>query len=180
MRKPLGRWYINGDDIVEYYGLYPKRGTFDNLLKGAEMKDYLTEDIREEHGENVSIYKPRLNARDVDLTFYLITDDLSEFWAKLERVKISLGNLGLFELRLASHNRNFQLYYKGMDSNSHKTLDYNGHSVNEIRLSFREPNPRNVVLEDILCTEDGRELTTEQTPNDTFLATLNVYDNISI
>lgn len=171
----LKRWYINGEDIVERYGLYPKRGTFDNLLKGADMKEYLTESIRERHGEEVSIYAPRLEARDVDLTFYLITDGLTEFWEKLERVKLDLGRLGLFELRLATHNRNFQLYYKGMDSATRKTADYMGHCVNEVRLSFREPNPQNVAREAALCTEGGEDIETEQTVGGILLASVNVY-----
>lgn len=181
MEKPLGRWYINGNDIVKIWQLYPKRGTFDALLKRPQLKEYLTEDIREEHGESVDFYKPRFEARDVDLTFYLITEYREELWEKLERISIEFGQMGLIEFRLESHNRNFQLYYKGMDSNTRKTLSYDGHCVCEVRLSFREPNPRNVFFEDSLIAEDMQPIITEQKPDEnTLIATLSRGDDYEL
>lgn len=181
MEKPFGRWHINGNDIVRTWQLYPKRGTFDDLLKRPQMKGYLTEDIRENHGESVDLYKPRFEARDVDMTFYLITEFQEDLWIKLERISIEFGQMGLMEFRLVTHNRNFYLYYKGMDSNTRKTGSYDGHCVCEVKLSFREPNPRNVLYEDSLLTEGNQPIITEQNPaGNTLIATLSLGDDYEL
>lgn len=159
----MALWTINGADISMLFGVYLKKGSYNELLKYPTMKDDIEEDVREEDGVRLLKYVPRAKARDVSLSFYIEAADLPEFWCKYDLFRRFLYGSGVFPFRLAAHNRCHMLAFKGGESYTETTMltGRGGRKFGEVKLTFREPNPMNVTAEVGLQMEDGAQAHSE-------------------
>lgn len=152
----MNRWIINDIDITKEFGVFLKKGSYANLIKYSDSKDYLTEEVRDIDGENVFLRNTRLKSRDVDLYFYMNANDPEDFFRKRDMFISFLRN-GILRFRIVKHNRTHLLYYKSCKSfkgltSFKKTIWF------ELSITFREPNPSKILKEDILQTEQGIDL----------------------
>ena len=148
-------WTINGIDISEQFGIYIKKGSYDALLDLGQMKDYLSEDFREDNGERVCFDMPRKQARNVVIEFYLVSDTEEEFWRRYDDFgKFIAGDV--LDLHLVLHDRTHRLLFVGSNGYHRLTRSWRGKMVHQLSLTFREPNPAFVFTQDnLLALEDG-------------------------
>ena len=170
----MGRWLMNGVDISDTYGVYLKKGAYDALMNYPSMKEYMTEDVREENGERILFSMPRTGAMDVTIPVYLVADSRSEWFTRYEGFLRFLVNAGIMTLHLNMHNRNYRMIYQSCEVL--KSLRrQQGRMYSEIDLVFRIPDTHNVTYDDVLLSEGGTEILTEGGDNITI--SINVFND---
>lgn len=102
-----GQTAINEIDIAERFGAYLKEGELKNLLAYAPMKTPKSNDWYEEDGLEVDLSKPRLNSRELSLTFILKdkskADSFLSFLIEAKRgFKLMFAETFVWNLRLIS------------------------------------------------------------------------------
>lgn len=147
-------WKINNTDITATFGAYLKRGSYDSLMLYPTMKEYVTEDIREEHGERVSVQMKKVKARDVTLAFYIVAQK-EDFNRKYEAFLFFLMQAGTFSFELTKQNRTFRLRYNGGVTRRELRMRGDGTYYCEVSVSFRQDNPFDVTEGNFLLHEDG-------------------------
>lgn len=160
-----GKWEINGTDIA-MWGLALKRGSYDSLLAYPAVKEYLTEDIRENNGEDVIVAMPRVRARSVLLTFVLYGEHY-QMWDRYESFLARLMMFGTFTFTCVEHNRNYRLRFESGESRREIMMKGTGKQMLEITLRFKQDNPLDVTQSFELKTEGSNSvnITTESGEN---------------
>lgn len=125
---------INGYDAYEMWGVVLEQGSYEKLLSGETMKPYTENTSRSIDGKLVSIKNPRLDERNVILTFNFTEQEVS----LLTRMKSFLGVLksGLIELNVPELNSTYRLIYKSSNNVVQAQL-----KIAKINVVFNEPNP---------------------------------------
>lgn len=95
-----GTW--NWSDAYEKYGLTLCGNSLDQLCMPAGMKSYVTNESRLEDGKHIVIGNPKLDSRDVTLTFTIQGSDKAQFYERIDAFtqrlqagKVSLSVAGL-------------------------------------------------------------------------------------
>lgn len=155
-------WSINNTNISEAFGVFLQKGAYQSLVSYPSVKQYLTEEIRDDDGENVLVENTRRQARNVSLPCIIIADNQTDFWGKYDAFVQFLLNEGVFDFKLEAHNRIYRFYYvECSDFRNLKPLKGGSKKYSEFTLTLREPNPRNVRRTDSLQAENGEFVTTE-------------------
>lgn len=71
-----GLWYINGIDIYTHYGMSIEKGAYGQLLSFPSFKAPLVEDWHESDGVDVDLENPKLQNKQVKITFISTTPGL--------------------------------------------------------------------------------------------------------
>ncbi len=135
-----GKVYINGSNIYTTWKMFLEDGAFNNLMLPAPMKDYIENNSRLAHGEEILDTAVKIDKRDIKIVFCFNTTEsniyalYSSFVNTLQSGKISLyvEDLGI----------TFYLYYR-------KSTDFN--SINgfaKLAVTFTEPNPTNRLIDE--------------------------------
>lgn len=153
----MKRWTINDVDITDEFGLLVKKGSYSNLLKYSDAKEYLTENVRDEDGERAFLAYPHIEARDVELTFFVMAQGDEDFFVKRDNFLRFMLREGRLQFRMERHNRSHLLYYKSCKS--YKSLSGSLSPTKEVwyefSITFREPNPNTILKRDVLELEAG-------------------------
>jgi hypothetical protein len=76
-----GRWFIDGKDVWNNYGLIVESGS-DGFLEYPAAKQGISHDWPDQHGVDVDLSKRFLQSRDISLRCGIIAVDANDFWAK--------------------------------------------------------------------------------------------------
>lgn len=133
----MGKLIINKKDALKTWGVKMYDNFIDNLNAMASMKDYVTNTNRLKDGVQYCKTIPKLDERDVTLTFTLEGKNHDDF---LEKKNAFLAELYLSDLEIEvpddSDNVYFLKYVNGVSY---------GQNVNrtfaKIGVKFKEPNP---------------------------------------
>lgn len=163
---------INEVDIYERFNVLLKKGSYDNLIIGTELKEFFITDSRERHGSDVYFFKPRKKEREVEITFYIGASSYEEYFPNMERF-ISFLQSSPINLYIKKHNRQFYLIYKSCNSVNRMNFFTNGNGMKfmEFTISFLEPNPQNRSELNLLANEVGDFISTE---NDELIESFNI------
>lgn len=127
---------INGKNALSEFGIRMGDDFLNTLLTPVSMKDFIENKSRLEHGKQVLYHNPRVDERDLTLTFYLEGDSpedhMSKYKAFLEellkgQVVISVPVLG----------ETYKLTYQKAASFGLNTT----RTFSKIAVKFNEPNP---------------------------------------
>ena len=154
-------WKINDVDITSRFGAYLKRGSYDSLMLYPRMKEYVTEDVREEDGERVHVDMKNVKARTITLSFYIVSDKGS-FNKNYESFLRFLIDESTFCLYLVKQNRQFRLRYEGGVSRREIMMKGDTYYC-EVSIEFRQDNPFDVTESNFIIHENREEeIVTEQ------------------
>lgn len=134
---------INNQDAQQIWGVHMGRGFLNALLAPSEVKEYITNEVRDENGTRyyVPLGAPYLKERNLQLPFVLIGATSADFFTKQQSFlnEMYKGSV-MIKIPAWANDITFRLYYNGQSStwqmNASRTLA-------TITLKFTEPNPNN-------------------------------------
>lgn len=153
-------WTIDNTKLSDF-GVYVEKGSYSEMMSMPSMKTYLTEDVREIHGERVDVRMQRKQARSISIRCCMIAESTADFFLKHDSFVRFMTERSLFEFKLVKHNRIYMYFYEGCSDFSTLKPFTGGRMVSEFTLNLREPNPDDVFREVGLISESGNAIITE-------------------
>lgn len=135
----IGELLINGKDAYTNFGVSIGEGFLDALRGPAPLKDFTESKSRLEHGKQVIISNPKLDERDLTLTFTLEGSNESDFNSKRQAFYSELYK-GAIDIKIPVIGEVYHLIYTG------KNISYaqnTARTFTKISMKFNEPNPHN-------------------------------------
>lgn len=136
----IGELLINDKDAYTNFGVSMGEGFLDALCAPSPLKEFIENKSRSEHGKQVIISNPKLDERDLTLSFALEGGDESDFNTKKQAFYSELYK-GAIDIKVpAIGNEVFHLVYSG------KNVTYGQNTVRtftKIAMKLNEPNPYN-------------------------------------
>lgn len=130
---------INTQDAYTTWGVRMGEGFLDVLGASSPMKEFIENKSRLEHGKRVIINDPKIDEREITLSFTIEGNSQSDYQAK----KSFLEELykGVVDIQVpANSNEIYHLIYLGKSVAYAQSLD---HTFGKISAKFNEPNPAN-------------------------------------
>lgn len=130
---------INGRDARAEYGVYMGEGFLNALTEPLELKEFISNESRLEHGKRVIVRDPKFQPRELTLDFVLVGESKSDFAAKRDAF-FALLYSGFVEIIVPclSPTTAYRLIYKGKGSDYGMNL---ARTMCRLVLKFDEPNP---------------------------------------
>lgn len=135
----IGELLINNKDAYTTWGITLEEGSFAKLLKPAEVKDYATNNIRSQPGQQVFVKNIQPKERDFFLVFW-ITSNSNERYLELYRSFLREFDKGIIKLDVPALKEGYYLRYNGCQE-----IGYHGR-IGKVAIRFVEDNPRNRVV----------------------------------
>lgn len=134
LTSPLAQDKLNNRGLYEHYLLIIQSGTA-ALLEFPERKESLTNDWREENGEETDLSLVRFKDKEIDLQCIIIAADDAQFWDCYNRFFADLTSPGLQQLYIDDHSKTYQVYYK--KSGNFKKASKRLKNVEKIAVKFQ-------------------------------------------
>ena len=131
---------INGKDAYTFWGVRMGEGFLDVLGASSPMKEFIENKSRLEHGKRVIINDPKIDEREITLSFTIEGNSQSDYQAKKKAFFEELYK-GVVDIQVpANSNEIYHLIYLGKSVAYAQSLD---RTFGKISAKFNEPNPAN-------------------------------------
>ena len=131
---------INGKDAYTFLGVRMGEGFLDVLGASSPMKEFIENKSRLEHGKRVIINDPKIDEREITLSFTIEGKSQSDYQAKKKAFFEELYK-GVVDIQVpANSNEIYHLIYLGKSVAYAQSLDQ---TFGKISAKFNEPNPAN-------------------------------------
>ena len=131
---------INTQDAYTTWGVRMGEGFLDVLGASSPMKEFIENKSRLEHGKRVIINDPKIDEREITLSFTIEGNSQSDYKAKKKAFFEELYK-GVVDIQVpANSNEIYHLIYLGKSVAYAQSLD---HTFGKISAKFNEPNPAN-------------------------------------
>lgn len=131
---------INGKDAYTFLGVRMGEGFLDVLGASSPMKEFIEKKSRLEHGKRVIINDPKIDEREITLSFTIEGNSQSDYQAKKKAFFEELYK-GVVDIQVpANSNEIYHLIYLGKSVAYAQSLDQ---TFGKISAKFNEPNPAN-------------------------------------
>ena len=131
---------INTQDAYTTWGVRMGKGFLDVLGASSPMKEFIENKSRLEHGKRVIINDPKIDEREITLSFTIEGNSQSDYQAKKKAFFEELYK-GVVDIQVpANSNEIYHLIYLGKSVAYAQSLD---HTFGKISAKFNEPNPAN-------------------------------------
>ena len=131
---------INNKDALKEWGVRMGEGFLDVIGASAPMKDFIENKSRLEHGKRVIINNPKVDEREITLSFTIEGNSQSDYQAKKKAFFDELYK-GVVDIQVpANSNEIYHLIYLGKSVAYAQSLD---RTFGKISAKFNEPNPAN-------------------------------------
>ena len=131
---------INTQDAHTTWGVRMGEGFLDVLGASSPMKEFIENKSRLEHGKRVIINDPKIDEREITLSFTIEGNSQSDYQAKKKAFFEELYK-GVVDIQVpANSNEIYHLIYLGKSVAYAQSLD---HTFGKISAKFNEPNPAN-------------------------------------
>lgn len=131
---------INGKDAYTTWGVRMGRGFLDAIGASSPMKDFIENKSRLEHGKQVIIANPKLDEREITLSFTIEGSSQTDYQTKKKSFFEELYK-GAVDIQIPDNsNEIYHLIYLG------KNITYAQsayQSFGKVSMKFCEPNPAN-------------------------------------
>lgn len=141
--------YINDKDIWTEWSAILIEGSYNSIMEPADLKTYVENDFRSEHGKRVSVKHTRYKDRNITLVFDIIGTSITDYNNKKNSLLAEMQK-GIFELKIIPLMTIFKMYlppgyHLGLNSDAMLTSG-------KLSIRLNEPNPmdRKTTGEDIL------------------------------
>lgn len=133
-----GDLFINGKDALETWGARMGDGFLDAIDGFNQMKDYIENESRLEHGKRVITDNARVDSREITLQFTIEGDSESDYRTKKKAFQTELEK-GAVNIKVpVLGNEVYKLVYLG------KSISYGlspDRCFGKVSSKFEEPNP---------------------------------------
>ena len=131
---------INGENAYTTWGVRMGDGFLDVLGASSLMKEFIENKSRLEHGKRVIINNPKVDEREITLSFTIEGNSQSDYQAKKKAFFDELYK-GVVDIQVpANSNEIYHLIYLGKSVAYAQSLD---RTFGKISAKFNEPNPAN-------------------------------------
>lgn len=131
---------INGKDAYATWGVRMGDGFLDVIGASSPMKEFIENKSRLEHGKRVIINDPKLDERDITITFTIEAKSKSDYKAKKKSFYEELYK-GKVAIQIPDNSDEvYHLTYTGKNVSYAQSLD---RTFGKISAKFNEPNPSN-------------------------------------
>ena len=131
---------INDENAYTTWGVRRGEGVLDAIGASAPMKDFIENKSRLEHGKRVIINNPKVDEREITLSFTIEGNSQSDYQAKKKAFFEELYK-GVVDIQVpANSNEIYHLIYLGKSVAYAQSLDQ---TFGKISAKFNEPNPAN-------------------------------------
>ena len=131
---------INTQDAYTTGGVRMGEGFLDVLGASSPMKEFIENKSRLEHGKRVIINDPKIDEREITLSFTIEGNSQSDYQAKKKAFFEELYK-GVVDIQVpANSNEIYHLIYLGKSVAYAQSLDQ---TFGKISAKFNEPNPAN-------------------------------------
>lgn len=131
---------INNKDAYITWGVRMGDGFLDALSAAAPMKEFIENKSRLEHGKRVIINNPRVDEREITLSFTIEGSSQSDYQAKKKAFYEELYK-GAVDIQIPANNSDvYHLTYRGKSISYAQSVD---RTFGKISSKFEEPNPAN-------------------------------------
>ena len=131
---------INTQDAYTTWGVRMGEGFLDVLGASSPMKEFIENKSRLEHGKRVIINDPKIDEREITLSFTIEGNSQSDYQAKKKAFFEELYK-GVVDIQVpANSNEIYHLIYLVKSVAYAQSLD---HTFGKISAKFNEPNPAN-------------------------------------
>ena len=131
---------INNKDAYTIWGVRMGEGFLDVLGASSPMKEFIENKSRLEHGKRVIINNPKVDEREITLSFTIEGNSQSDYQAKKKAFFEELYK-GAVDIQVpANSNEIYHLIYLGKSVTYAQSLD---RTFGKISAKFNEPNPAN-------------------------------------
>lgn len=131
---------INSKDAYTTWGVRMGRGFLDAIGASSPMKDFIENKSRLEHGKQVIIANPKLDEREITLSFTIEGSSQTDYQTKKKSFFEELYK-GAVDIQIPDNsNEIYHLIYLG------KNITYAQsayRSFDKVSMKFCEPNPAN-------------------------------------
>jgi len=133
-----GDLFINGKDALETWGVRMGDGFLDAIDGFNEMKDYIENESRLEHGKRVITDNAKVDSREITLQFTIEGSSESDYRSKKKSFQTELEK-GAVNIKVpVLGNEVYKLVYLG------KSISYGlspDRCFGKVSSKFKEPNP---------------------------------------
>lgn len=131
---------INGKDAFVTWGVRMGEGFLDVIGASAPMKDFIENKSRLEHGKRVIINDPKIDEREITLSFTIEGSSQSDYQSKKKTFFDELYK-GAVNIQVpANSSEVYHLIYTGKSVTYAQSID---RTFGKISSKFSEPNPTN-------------------------------------
>ena len=129
---------INGENAYTTWGVRMGEGFLDVIGASSPMKEFIENKSRLEHGKRVIINDPKIDEREITLSFTIEGNSQSDYQAKKKAFFEELYK-GVVDIQVpANSNEIYHLIYLGKSVAYAQSLDQ---TFGKISAKFNEPNP---------------------------------------
>lgn len=133
-----GDLLINGKDALETWGVRMGDGFLDTIDGFNEMKDYIENESRLEHGKRVITDNAKVDSREITLQFTIEGSSESDYRSKKKSFQTELEK-GEVNIKVpVLGNEVYKLVYLGKSVSYGLSLD---RCFGKVSSKFEEPNP---------------------------------------
>ena len=133
-----GDLLINGKDAWTTWGVRIGDNFLDVIGASAPMKEFIENKSSLEHGKRVVVGNPKLDERDITLTFTIEGVSKSDYQAKKKAFFNELYK-GMVTIKVPNNSEDvYYLIYTGKNVSYGQSLD---RTFGKISMKFNEPNP---------------------------------------
>lgn len=133
-----GDLYINGKDAWDTWGVRMGDGFLDAIDGFNEMKDYIEDESRVEHGKRVITDNAKVDSREITLQFTIEGVSESDYRTKKKSFQTEMEK-GAVNIKVpALGNEVYKLVYSGKSVSYGLSLD---RCFGKVSSKFEEPNP---------------------------------------
>ena len=131
---------INGKDAYATWGIRMGDNFLDTIGASSPMKDFIENKSRLEHGKRVIVNNPKLDEREITLSFTIEGNSQSDYQTKKKAFFYELYK-GAVDIKIpANSNEIYHLIYLGKSIAYAQSLD---RTFGKCSMKFSEPNPAN-------------------------------------
>lgn len=133
-----GDLFINGKDALETWGVRMGDSFLDSIDGFNEMKDYIENESRLEHGKRVITDNAKVDSREITLQFTIEGSSESDYRSKKKAFQTELEK-GAVNIKVpVLGNEVYKLIYLGKSVSYGLSLD---RCFGKVSSKFEEPNP---------------------------------------
>lgn len=131
--------YINNEDAWSKWGVRMGNNFLDVLDGFNEMKDFVSDESRREHGKKITINSPKVSAREITLSFTITGKTKSDYRTKRNTFQEELEK-GKVEINVPELGEQiYKLVYTGKNISYGLSLS---RCFGKLSAKFIEPNPK--------------------------------------
>ena len=157
-----GRYFINGIDLWDAFGIFIQKGS-DDFLKLPERKDSITHDWMDTNGIDIDLSTPFFKEKSIALDCAMIAADATDFWTKYQQFVSLISQPGLLRFEPTHLGRFFFVYYKNCSTYQKLTKLNSGgviYVATKFTINIVEANPDTNNQNVYIIDEAGRFLIT--------------------